>query len=293
LIVNQLAGNQPETSIKLAKKLDRNLKRAGHESTIHEAATWDEFTQRVIKSLRERPYALVVFGGDGSVRMAASRVARVKGLLGIIPCGQYNNIFRSLYGHNDGETALEIVRSEYQMRIDAGLANGNFFLGSLISGLVPNIIERLGVKKLPRLSMTWSKLLGHAAEDTMPQTTTLKVDTFTFKAQPLILNIHILSHLMTLRFAPAAVPDDGRVALIYDGEGTRDMVIHYLRDLKKDRYQYSDGVQILRGTRVSITPAKGRKWLIDGDEIEFSGEEIGIEVLNRILRIFSNAPENS
>ena len=279
--------------MKLAKKLDRNLKRLGHESTIYETTTWNDYTQQVVKSLRERPYALIVFGGDGTVRLAASRVARAKGLLGIVPCGQYNNIFRSLYGHTDSDKALELVNSEYQMRIDAGLANGNFFLGSLISGIVPHIIERLGSKKLPRLGLTWSKLLARAADGTMPQTTTLKVDTFTFKAQPLILNIHILSHLMTLRFAPAAVPDDGRVALIYDGEGTRDAVIHYLRDLKKDRFQYSDGVQILRGTRVSISPAKGRKWLIDGDEIEFSGEEIGIEVLNRILRVFSNAPEKS
>ena len=125
----------------------------------------------------------------------------------------------------------------------------------------------------------------------MPRTTMMKIDAYSFKAQPLVLNIHLLSHLMSLRFAPVATPDDGRLVLIYDRAGTRDSVIHYIRDLKKDRYQYADDIQILRGKRMTINPAAGRKWLMDGDEIEFSGDEIGIEVLHRILRVFSNAPD--
>ena len=88
-----------------------------------------------------------------------------------------------------------------------------------------------------------------------------------------------------------ATPDDGRLVLIYDRDGTRDSIVHYIRDLKKDRYQYADDIQILRGKRMTINPVAGRKWLMDGDEIEFSGGEIGIEVLHRILRIFSHAPD--
>jgi diacylglycerol kinase family enzyme len=286
-----LAGNDPENSLKLAKNLERRLKRAKCDCIVHAASSWDEFVKGVITALRVRPYALIVFGGDGSVRMAASRVARVKGLLGIIPCGRYNNIFHSLYGHTNAEEALGIVRSEYQMRIDAGLANGNFFLGSLITGLLPVMINLLGLKNLPRLAMTWSKLAAHAADDTMPRSTAMKVDAYSFKAQPLVLNIHLLSHLMSLRFAPVAVPDDGRITLIYDRDGTRDSVVHYIRDLKKDRYQYNDGIQILRGEKASIAPAEGRIWLLDGDEVEFTGVDIGIEVLHRVLRIFSIAPD--
>jgi diacylglycerol kinase family enzyme len=271
--------------------MERHLQKSGWESEIHVAGNWEDYTHAVVQAIRQRPYALIVFGGDGSVRMAASRVARAKGLLGIVPCGRFNNIFRSLYGHTDAETAIALVTSEHQIRIDAALANGQFFVGSLVSGLLPEMIQQLGSKKLPRLSMTWSKLAAHAADDTMPRTTTLKVDSYTFKIQPMVLNVHLLSHFMSLRFAPAAVPDDGRVILIYDRDGTRDAVVHYIRDLKKDRYQYTDGLQILRGKRISISLAAGQQWLLDGDRIEFSGEEIRIEVLHRILRVFSNAPE--
>jgi diacylglycerol kinase family enzyme len=288
LLVNRMAGKEPDQSVKMAKKLERRLKRSGWDVEIQTAANWKEFTHALTMALRARPFAIVVFGGDGSVRAAAARIARAKGLLGIVPCGRYNNIFHSLYGHTDQEEALNIVRSGYQMRIDAALANGQFFVGSLITGLVPTMLENLGAKKLPRLAMTWGKLAARSADDTMPQTTSMKVDFYSFEAQPMLLHIHLLSHLMRLRFAPVAVPDDGYLVIIYDTEGTRDAVVHYIRDLKKDKYQYSDGLQMLRGRKLSVTRAAGRTWLIDGDIIDFSGDEITVEVLHRVLRVFSN-----
>jgi len=290
LIVNQLAGQDPNQPLRLACQLERRLKRRGHECEIHQAKTWDEFVQAAAQAVKQRPYATVVFGGDGSVRLAASGVARAKGLLGIVPCGRFNNIFGSLYGHEDPDKALDLVCSNNEKRIDAGLANGTFFLGSLITGLVPIMIDKLGKKKPPRLAMTWGKMAGQAADETMPQTATMKVDAYTFQVQPLILHIHLLSDIMSLSFAPVATPDDGRLVLIFDRDGTRDVVSHYIRDLKKNRYQYIDGIQMLRGERMTITPASGRVWLIDGDKIEFAGDKIGIEILNRILRIFADAP---
>lgn len=290
LLVNQSAGRDSELALRLARKAERRFRRSDADCDIHVADTWDKFMQITNDISRKRPYAVIVFGGDGSVRLAASRVARNKGLLGIVPCGRFNNIFRSLYGHGDPDKALEIIRSPHQMRIDAGLANGNFFLGSLITGLVPIMLKNLGPEKPPRLAMTWGKMAGRAADETMPQTATMKVDAYTFQAQPLILHVHLLPDLMSLHFAPVATPDDGHVVLLYDRDGTRDIVAHYIRDLKKQRYQYIDGIQMLRGQRVTITPASGRVWLMDGDKIEFAGEEIGIEVLHRIVRVFTDVP---
>lgn len=290
LIVDLTARGITEDSIKLAKKLERRLKRSGRECHLHQTQSWDEFGKQVADAVRRRPFALIIFGGDSSVRLAASRAVKGRVLLGIVPCGQNNSIFRSIYGHSDPEEALGIIKSEYQTRIDAGLANGHFFLGSLVSGLVPAMIERLGDKKLPRLAMTWSKLAANAADDSTPRDTIMKVDSYTFTAQPLILHIHLLPYFMTLCFAPVASTDDGRLILIFDQDGNREIAAHYIRDLKKNKYQYSDGVQMIRGQKINIAPAAGRKWLLDTDEVEFSGNEIAIEVLPRALRVFSHAP---
>ncbi|MCP4566922.1 MAG: hypothetical protein GY841_05010 [FCB group bacterium] len=292
LIVDLTARGITEDSVKLAKKMERRLKRDGRECHLHQAQSWDEFGKQVAGAVRQRPFALVIFGGDSSVRLAASRAVKSRILLGIVPCGRYNSIFRSIYGHNEPEEALGIIKSEYQTRIDAGLANGHFFLGSLVCGLVPAMIERLGDKKLPRLAMTWSKLATHAADDSTPRDTIMKVDSYTFTAQPLILNIHLLPYFMTLHFAPVASTDDGRLILIYDQDGNRENAAHYIRDLHKNKYQYSNSIQMIRGQKIHIAPAAGRKWLLDTDEVEFSGNEIAVEVLHRALRVFSHAPEN-
>ncbi len=293
LVVNKAAGPDGDNSVRLARKLDRRLKRAGRECHLLVANTWDQFGEMVTSAIRSRPYATVIFGGDGSVRLAASRAVRSKALIGIVPCGRFNSIFHSIYGTNDLEKALEIVRSGYQRRIDAGLANGHFFLGSLVTGLVPGMVERLGMRKLPRIAMGWNNLASHAAEDTLRRRTKIKVDSYTFETEPYLINVHMLSHLMTLHFAPAAVPDDGRITLIYDTEGKRDKVAHYIRDLKKNRYQYCDGVHMIRGERVTISPITGRTWLMDGDAVEFSGNELAIEVLHLALRILYYAPKKS
>jgi diacylglycerol kinase family enzyme len=289
LAVNQAAGGGIEAAQKLARKLERRFRRGDCECVVETAANWKDYTRMVTDAVRKRPYAVVVFGGDGSVRMAASQIAKIKGLLGIVPCGRFNNIYSSLYGAVDPETALEIVRAGEQTQIDAGMADGQFFLGSLVTGLIPAFIERLGDGGLPRLTMSWAKLAARAAEDAIARPTTMKIDSFTFTVEPLVLGVHLLSTMLTLNIAPVADPIDGRLIVIFDPKGDRDTVAHFIRDLKKRKYQYNNGVQMVRGRRATITPAGGRVWLLDGDPVDFARDEITVEVLPQAVRIFTHA----
>ncbi len=292
IVINELAeGYSVDTQIKLAQKLKRRIASSGFEAEITQTDSWDAFGSAVSTAIRTRPFALIIMGGDGSVRLAGSRVARGKGLLGIIPTGKYNNIYQSLYGNTDCDLALDLIRSEYQTRIDAASANGRFFLGNLITGLVPNMLNRLGDKMPPRLAMSWTKLSSGSIPEVKPKKMKLKMDGFTLEAQPQLFNIHLLPSLMGLRFAPVSIPDDGRLVVIYDREDVGKNISHYIRDLKKNKYQYSDGMQMIRGMTLTIGPAVGRDWLIDGDPIRFAGDKIVVEVHHRALRVFSHAPE--
>lgn len=287
LLINQASGNEPEVSLRLAQKLERRLRRSGGDYRVEIAVDWEQFERLLNDAVYKRPSTLIVFGGDSSVCLAAAQISRGGGLLGIVPCGKYNNIFASLYGHSDADVAIDVVHNGYEKRIDCGLANGQFFVGSLVSGLLPAMIERIGDDRLPRLSMSWSKLAAQAVADTVKRPTVIKVDSYTLQAEPIVLNIHLLPQFLTLPFAPAALPDDGRMILIYDQSGDREQVAHYIRDLKKQRYQYNDGVRMIRGQRITISPVQGRKWLIDGQPIQFSGDELNIEVLPQVLRVIS------
>lgn len=290
-IINNAAGTgHDETAPKLAKKLEKRLHRNGWDCFTKNSSDSESFDQAVADSLQEHPYAIIVFGGDGSFRRAAAQAAKANVLIGLVPTGRHNNISLSLYGTVDQETALDTIATGHETRIDAGVANGRFFVGSLVTGLLPAMIARIGGDKLPRLAMSWGTLAGKAADDTVPLTTTIKIDAHTFQAQPRILNVHLLPHMLTLRMAPAVTPDDGRLLLIYDKDASRDTIADYVRDLKKGRYQYSDPVQLIRGRGVTISPAAGRKWLMDGDEVEFSGEDLSVEVVPSALRIFTHVP---
>ena len=129
LVVNLISGEDPEGSQNLARKLERRLKRGDTECIIDTAGTWEDFGRIVAESARRKPFSLVIFGGDRSVRIAAAHIVRNKGLLGIVPCGRHNSIFASLYASVDQEKAIEIIGAGHQRRIDAGLANGHFLVG--------------------------------------------------------------------------------------------------------------------------------------------------------------------
>lgn len=292
LIINELAeGYSIEVQLKLARKLKRRIGSSGYEAEITRTDSWDDFGAAVTTAIRSRPFAVIILGGDGSVRMAGSKVARSKGLLGIIPTGKYNNIYQSLYGNTDCDAALDLIRSEFQTRIDAASANGRFFLGNLITGLVPAMLDRLGDKMPPRLAMSWTKLTASSISEINPKKMKIKMDGHTIDTQPRLFNIHLLPSLMGLRFAPVSVPDDGRLVIVYDREDVGKNISHYIRDLKKNKYQYSGGMQMVRGMDLTIGPADGRDWLIDGDPIRFAGKNIVVEVHSRALRVFSHAPE--
>lgn len=293
LIINYTeCWKDPDEALRLATALQQKLKKAGWDSYLDSADDWEQFEKKVAASIRKRPYAVVIIGGDGSVRTAGARISRAKRLMGIIPCGQYNNIFHSLYGEDDPDMAIDIILDGYQRRIDAGLANGTFFIGSLVSGVIPNMMDQLGTKGYPRMAMTWGKMAGRAVDETMARSTLVKIDSFTFETQPLILQIHLLSRLMSLRFASAAGFDDGRLILVYDKKGNRELISQYIRELKKDKYQYNDGIQMIRGYRINISPAEGRKWVMDSEPVEFTGNDLIIEVLNKALRVFALNPKD-
>lgn len=289
LAVNQAAGGGVETAQKLARKLERRFRRGDCECIIETAANWKDYTRMVSEAARKRPHAIVVFGGDGSVRMAASQAARIKGLIGIVPCGRFNNIYTSLYGPPDHEAALELIREGQHTAIDAGLVEGHFFLGSLVTGFIPAFVDRLGTGSLPRLTMTWAKLAGRAAEDAIARPTTMKIDSFTFAVEPLVLGVHLLSTILTLKIAPVADPIDGRLIVVFDPKGDRDTIAHFIRDLRRKKYQFSSAVQLVRGRRVTISPAGGRTWLLDGDPVDFARDEIMVEVVPQAVRVFTHA----
>lgn len=287
LVANLAAGEFTADRIqKMAARLAQRLKRRGHECELELADNGLAFEELLPRLLKKRPHGLIVFGGDGSVRCAASRLLNSRTALGIMPTGRFNDIYRSFYPSRSLDEAADIIVQDKWRKIDIGRAGGKYFVGSLITGLIPKMIRRQDSKHLPRLALSWGKLAASATDDVAAREIEIKVDAFTFRAKPRLVNIHLLPHTMTLPLAPAANPSGNRLVLLFDDNSNRDQIAQYVRDIKKNRYQYTGKVQMVRGQRIALSPVAGRGWLADGEEMTFAGDSLVVELQSGAVRLF-------
>ena len=86
--------------------------------------------------------SFVVAGGDGSVHHVAQALVSTEGVLGVVPIGSVNHLARDLQVPiDDWRAAFEIAVKGRVRQIDVGLANGRYFINSVMLGLYPSISE--------------------------------------------------------------------------------------------------------------------------------------------------------
>jgi diacylglycerol kinase family enzyme len=104
---------------------------------------------------RDRPDAVVVAGGDGTVGCAAGAVAGTDVVLGVLPTGTFNHFAKDVGIPTDLEAAAEaLVRGEVQ-RIDVAEVNGRVFVNNAVLGVYP---EMVAVRDRLRSRHGWGKV---------------------------------------------------------------------------------------------------------------------------------------
>jgi diacylglycerol kinase family enzyme len=140
LLLNSRAGTllaQPE----LPERLEATLRAAGFELDV--IAPGADFGARLEQALARDNPVLIIGGGDGTLRSAASRLAGREVTLGLLPLGTMNLLARDLGLPLDPlEAATALGRAETRV-IDLAEVNGEFFLCQSVVGL-PN---RLGLHR--------------------------------------------------------------------------------------------------------------------------------------------------
>ncbi|MEW5924191.1 MAG: diacylglycerol kinase family protein, partial [Candidatus Zixiibacteriota bacterium] len=228
----------------------------------------------------------IVCGGDGTINMVARHIIRRTIPLGIIPMGRFNNIYRSLYGEPDFKRAVANILSGKDKKIDYGLASGEFFIGCVSLGFIPQLYQLIQSRKQPRFAISWSRLAAQAAAMVELKPLSIKVDAFAFDFTPQILSINLLSHIAGIPIIPSCIPGDGKCEVIFDiGEG-RAIMSSFVRQLFKQKYLYSDDVRLYRGERITVSPVEGQKAYIDGEIVSLRAPELRIEIFSQKIRVF-------
>ena len=145
LIVNPRSGTREKDD--LSGSLSRLL--AGHGVSLT-----TEYTQapgdagRLACEAADAGYgSVVVAGGDGTVREAATSLWGKATSLGIIPGGSGNGLARSLGIPQDFRKAMEIVAEGHVLRIDRGQAAGHSFYCTFGIGFDAAVSEKFAMER--------------------------------------------------------------------------------------------------------------------------------------------------
>jgi len=140
LVMNNRAGTlagRPE----LPAQIVSALRDAGFDLTIIGEETDPDIDGRLEAALATDAPVVIVGGGDGTVRSAATRLEGTDRVLGILPLGTLNLLARDLGIPLDPAEAAAALGRATPRAIDVGEVNGEIFLCQSVIGL-PNTVGR-------------------------------------------------------------------------------------------------------------------------------------------------------
>ena len=157
-VINKKAGSAiGYAAEKLARETEAAFKASGHETEVHVVEPMD-IKAAFGKALAASPDILLVGGGDGTIRSAASRVIGTGAALAILPLGTVNRLARDLNIPVEPGAALRALASGVYRYIDAADVNGQIFLCNSMLGLPTEIsLRRQHLRGRP----FWTRAAGY------------------------------------------------------------------------------------------------------------------------------------
>jgi diacylglycerol kinase family enzyme len=144
----------------LAEQLTELLTRRGVESVVRE---FEPATVRedVCALVAGRPDAVLVAGGDGTVRSVVEHLAPTGIPLGVLPTGTMNLLARDLGVPEDVETAVDALLAARVEMIDVARVNGRIFLCSSALAMMPHL-GRIRERARAERGWPWLRLWARA-----------------------------------------------------------------------------------------------------------------------------------
>lgn len=138
-IVNPVAGTG--ASLKAFARVRERMDAAG----IDYGYAMSEYPGHAVKLTEEALAAgekcIVSMGGDGTSREIAGVLAGKDAVFGVIPCGTGNDFVRATHIPQDTDKALDILLNNAPCPVDAGTANGGFFLNVAGFGFDTDVVK--------------------------------------------------------------------------------------------------------------------------------------------------------
>ena len=229
---------------------------------------------------------VIVVGGDGTLHEVINglmtRKDSAKLPLALIPCGTGNAVGTDL-GTLDVESALQRVIAGEVCYIDLNHLTSQSTVCPLSVYSVEEITWGLIGVVAVQAELPIMRRLGHARFDLCAVWNVLKgfSSTLHFQCQSLALSgpfvtvyINNTQHFaQSLRAAPRAVLDDGKMDVLMLERGSRSLLFALFLLMGSGAHVGGEGVRYLQEEEVLMRPDEGRGVIgIDGEIVEFEGE---------------------
>ena len=216
--------------------------------------------------------AVVVGGGDGSIRAAAEALAGSRVALGVLPLGTFNHFARGLGLPTETGAAARVIARGAAQPVSAGRINGRLFLNNASLGLAPDTVVRRRELHGSRLAQALATL--PLAVQTLLQMRRLSIDADLDGRRRVLETPFVFvtpndyaPHLF--QFAVRARRSDGRLhVFLATPDGPADavrMAVRLLRGHFDRHLDASVATRIVLATRRTRVPV-----LIDGDVVRLA-----------------------
>ena len=119
-----------------------------------------EIIEAARHAARQKPWAIVAGGGDGTINAVASTLVGSNIALGVLPLGTLNHFAKDLNIPLELEAAAHNIIAGHASQIDVGEVNGRIFLNNSSLGLYPTLVrqrkkqqEQLGARQVAGLCL--------------------------------------------------------------------------------------------------------------------------------------------
>lgn len=141
-IINRKSGGLADGSANALEKLIAERFKAANTPVSVKQIDPDDLDEVISKAIKSGSDTIIVAGGDGTIRTAASALAGTDKILGIIPTGTFNRLAREIGMPLDQGQAVDILLKTRAKKIDVARLNGALFLCNSLIGLPPRFSEQ-------------------------------------------------------------------------------------------------------------------------------------------------------
>jgi YegS/Rv2252/BmrU family lipid kinase len=164
VILNANSGSLLDKDVPdIANKICAAFQKAGHncQSYICQGNTLAPTLEDAVKNAE----ALVVGGGDGTLRAAANAALKRDIALGVLPLGTMNLLAKDLSIPLELQNAVEVLSRGHVRKIDVGVVNDQIFLNKVTIGVFVDLTKKREQVRGDSGPLRWPSLLAEVGVD--------------------------------------------------------------------------------------------------------------------------------